>query len=109
MQRDNQNANEEHIRVMLPNERKGEIFGLVDNILGGSRLIVICADGKKRMCRIPGKLKKRMWMREGDLVVVRPWEFQPDKGDVVYRYTRTQAGYLSRNKILPEILDLFGQ
>ncbi len=100
---------EETFRVPLPNQNKGEIFGIVDKILGGGRMIVMCADGKSRMARIPGKIKRRMWIKEGDLVVIRPWEFQDEKADVIYRYTRTQASYLSKNKKLPEILDVFGQ
>ena len=100
---------EEITRVPMPDSHKGEIFGIVDKILGASRMIVMCADGKSRMTRIPGKIKRRMWIKEGDLVIVRPWEFQDDKADVVYRYTRTQANYLSRNGKLPEILDVFGK
>ncbi len=100
---------EEVTRVPLPDRNKGEMFAIVDKILGGSRMIVMCADGKSRMARIPGKIKRRMWIKEGDLVIIRPWEFQDEKADVIYRYTRTQAGYLSRNKKLPELLDVFGK
>jgi translation initiation factor 1A (aeIF-1A) len=67
----------------------------------------MCADGKTRTGRIPGKIRKRMWMREGDLVIVKPWSFQDERADVNFRYTKTQATYLSRNQILPEILDVF--
>ncbi|AGB05096.1 eukaryotic/archaeal initiation factor 1A [Aciduliprofundum sp. MAR08-339] len=100
---------EEVTRVPLPDRNKGEMFGIVDKILGGSRMIVMCADGKSRMARIPGKIKRRMWIKEGDLVVIRPWDFQDEKADVIYRYTRTQASYLSRNGKLPELLDVFGK
>ncbi|NPA75889.1 MAG: translation initiation factor eIF-1A [Euryarchaeota archaeon] len=100
---------EETLRVPLPDRNKGEMFGIVDKILGGGRMMVMCADGKSRMARIPGKIKRRMWIKEGDLVVIRPWEFQDEKADVVYRYTRTQASYLSKNRKLPELLDVFGQ
>ncbi len=94
-------------RVILPNRKKGEMFGLVEKLSGASRLNVMCEDGFTRNSRIPGKMKKRMWIREGDLVIVKPWEFQKDRADVVYRYTQTQAGYLSRNRILPEVINTF--
>ncbi len=106
---DGDKVTEEITRVPMPDPKKGEIFGIVDKILGASRMIVMCADGKSRMTRIPGKIKRRMWIREGDLVIIRPWEFQNDKADVIYRYTRTQANYLSRNRKLPELLDVFGR
>ena len=98
---------DEYVRVRLPKKNEGEIFGIADQLLGASRIKVMCADGKSRMGRIPGKLKKRIWIREGDLVIVRPWEFQADKADIVYRYTRTQAGYLSRKNMIPRSIDIF--
>jgi len=67
----------------------------------------MCEDGKSRMGRIPGKIKKRMWIREGDLLILRPWEFQDDKADILYRYTRTQATYLSRKKMIPDVINVF--
>ena len=91
----------------MPKKPKREIFGIADQLMGASKIKVMCEDGKSRMGRIPGKLKKRMWIREGDLLIVRPWEFQDDKADVVYRYTRTQASYLSRKGAIPEIIDVF--
>jgi translation initiation factor 1A len=98
---------EDVLRSPLPNRKEGEMFGIADQLLGASRIRVMCADGKARMGRIPGKIRKRMWIREGDLVIVKPWEFQDDKADIVYRYTKTQANYLSRKKILPKNLDVF--
>ncbi len=104
------NDNDENtIRVITPNKNSGEIYGIVEKMSGASRLIVMCEDGVTRNCRIPGKMKKRMWIREGDLVIVKPWEFQDEKGDIIYRYTKTQAAYLSRNHMLPEIIDVFNE
>ena len=98
---------EQAIRVVLPNKRKGEMFGIVEKLAGASRLNVMCEDGFTRNCRIPGKMKKRMWIREGDLVIVKPWPFQNEKADVVYRYTQTQANYLSRSRMLPDVINIF--
>lgn len=95
------------VRVRLPNRKENEIFGIADQLLGASRIKVMCADGKSRMGRIPGKLKKRMWIRVGDLVIVRPWKFQDDKSDIVWRYTKTQANYLSRRRMLPDTINIF--
>jgi translation initiation factor 1A len=75
--------------------------------MGASRIKVVCADGKSRMGRIPGKLRKRMWMRPGDLLIVKAWDFQDDKCDILFRYTRTQAIHLSKRKIIPESINVF--
>ncbi len=89
----------EVVRTRLPRGR--EVFGWVDATLGGSRFRVTCSDGKERMCRMPGSLKRNLWVKVGDLVIVEPWEIEPDvKADVVFRYTRTQVEWLRKKGIL---------
>ena len=101
-------SGDEKIRVKVPNERVNEMFAIADQILGGRRILAICADGEERITRIPGKMRRRQWVREGDLIIIQPWDFQPSKADVKMRYTKTQALYLSRKGVLPEIVDIFG-
>ncbi len=96
-----------YVRVRLPNKFKGEIFAVADQIMGGSRLRIVCEDGISRLARIPGKLRRRMWIREGDLLIVAPWDFQQSKADVRFRYTATQSAYLSRQRKIPESIDVF--
>ena len=80
----------EVIRLRMPRGR--EVIGILDQRLGGSRQKVRCLDGKTRICRIPGRMKRHLWVREGDIIIVEPWELSgDDKGDIVYKYTRTQA------------------
>lgn len=95
------------IRVRIPHLKQGQLFGVADQLLGASRIRVMCADGKSRLGRIPGKLKKRMWIREGDLVVVQPWEFQDEKCNILHRYTKTEASYLSRRGVVPKSIDIY--
>lgn len=83
------------------------MFGIADQLLGASHIQVMCADGKSRMARIPGKLRKRMWIRAGDLVIVKPWSFQDEKADIVFRYLRTEATYLSRQGLIPDSVNVF--
>ena len=97
----------ENIRVTLPYKPKGEMFAVEETFQGGSRLQLICEDGKRRMGRIPGKLRRRMWVRENDLLIVVPWSFQDTKADVKFRYTPTQTSNLKRKGKIPEILDIY--
>ena len=92
------NQEEEIIRVRIP--RGKEILGIVDNMLGANRLNVRCMDGKTRLGRIPGKMKKRIWIRRGDIVIIVPWDFQDEKADVIWRYTSPQADWLERRGYL---------
>ncbi len=96
------------IRVKMPNTKVNEMFAIAEQILGGRRVTVLCADGETRMARIPGKMRRRQWVREGDLIIVWPWDFQDSKADVKHRYTKTQAFYLSRKGVLPTDVDIFG-
>ena len=88
------------IRVKLPNDGKkrgelgykGEMFALAEEILGGRRVTVLCAGSNPN-----GVFLERcdvQWVREGDLIIVWPWDFQDSKADVKHRYTKTQAMYL---------------
>lgn len=80
-------------RVRLP--RREEILGVVTGVVGGGRMTVLCNDGKERMCRIPGKLKKRMWVKEGDAVAMIPWSIEGDKkGDIAWRYHPNEKRWL---------------
>lgn len=89
-------------RIKVPRGR--QVFGVLEQRLGASRLRVRCLDGKSRVCRIPGRLKRRLWVRAGDIVIVEPWEFGGDKkGDVLYKYTNSQIAYLKRKGYLKEI------
>lgn len=101
------NVEEEYIRLQLPNRKKNEMFAIADRLMGGSRINVVCADGKSRMARIPGRMKRKQRVRAGDLVIVKPWEIQDDKADIIFRYRRTQAIVLSRRNLLPEEIDVF--
>jgi translation initiation factor 1A len=78
-----------------------DVMGIAKKMLGFDRILVGCQDGKERLCRIRGKMKRRMWIRLGDIVLVSPWDFQSDKrGDIIWRYKRNQAPWLRRNGYL---------
>ena len=94
-------------RLPLPRRDRGEVFGVASQLLGAARIRVMCEDNVSRMGRITGKMKKKMWIREGDLLVVRPWGFQEGKADILFRYSRTQSQYLARRNLLPASMNLF--
>ena len=77
----------------LPQEN--EVFGVSEKLLGYDRILVRCQDGALRLCRIRGKMKRKVWIRINDIVLVAPWEFQTDKrGDIIWRYKSNQADWL---------------
>lgn len=99
-------VDDENTRYRMPDPTLKEMFAIADQLLGASKMIVMCEDGKSRMARIPGKMKRRMWIKPGDLIIIKAWDFQDDKADVKYRYIRTQSSNLSRRGLIPELLDV---
>src|SRR3989338_7619314 len=95
---------EQEIRVKIPLGK--QVFGVIEQRLGGSRMRVKCLDGKIRICRIPGRLKRKLWIREGDLLLIEPWEFDSDKGDVIFKYQPNQVDWLKKKGYLKEIENL---
>ena len=82
---------------------RGEILGKAIKLTGGDQVIVKCADGQTRMCRIRGKLKRRMWIREGDIVLVAPWDFDNKRADILWRYIKAHEEWLEQNGYLKAI------
>ncbi len=91
----NQAPVEEIIRIRLPKGK--EVLGIIEQRMGASRILVKCFDGKTRNCRVPGRLKRGLWLREGDIVIVQPWEYQSDtRGDVIYKYSKAAIQWLKK-------------
>jgi translation initiation factor 1A len=90
-------------RVKLPNAKELEQFAIVLQLMGTDQVKCLCEDGTERQVRIPGKLKKKVWLRENDIIVIKLWDFQPSKGDVVWRYLGHQVEWLKRNGKLSKL------
>ena len=90
---------EDYNTIKVPAE--SDVIGIAKTMLGFDRMMVTCQDGHERLCRIRGKMKRRMWIRVGDIVLVSPWDFQADeRGDIIWRYKRNQADWLKRKGYL---------
>ena len=94
------------IRVRTPRNR--EVLGIIEQRVGANRMVVKCLDGKTRNCRIPGALRRSLWLRPGDTVIVEPWEFDSDtRGDVIFKYTPAQIDWLKRKGFLKDVVGEF--
>jgi len=85
-------------RVRLPHGE--EVIGIIEQRLGGNKMLVVCLDGKTRNCRVPGRLKRELWLRPGDVVIIEPWELDKDKGDVIFKYRPNQVEWLKNHGYL---------
>ncbi len=91
-------------KIRLP---KGEeLFGIVDTRLGMGKSRIRCSDGKERICRVPGALKRRLWVRPNNIVIMKPWEYEGDrKGDILFNYKPIQIKWLKKQGHLKELLE----
>ena len=87
-------------KARLPRGR--EVIGLIDTRLGGNKMMVTCLDGISRNSRVPGRLKRKLWLRPRDVVLVEPWELDSKRGDIVFKYNPSQVLWLRKNKYLKE-------
>ena len=84
----------------VPKPAEGEVICVVKKLLGAEHVQVICLDGKERLGRIPGKLRKKMWVKEGDVVLAAPWDFQPNKCDIIYKYSESEIKRLEQEQVV---------
>lgn len=99
----NSNSNGEPEKITrAPLPRGREIIGIVEQRLGGNKMYVSCLDGKTRNCRVPGRLKRALWLRPGDVVIIEPWEHDSEKGDILLKYKPNQVSWLRREGYLKD-------
>ena len=83
------------VRVKMPRGR--EVIGIISQRVGGGRMMVSCMDGKPRNSRVQGRLRRELWLREGDVVIVEPWEYDDDKADVLFKYSKAAIDKLKKD------------
>ena len=77
---------------------EGELYCRVIKLLGSDQVLVKWADDVTRRGRIRGKLKRRIWIRDNDIVIIAPWDFKADeRGDIIWRFTLPQVDWLKDN------------
>ena len=86
-------------RVPLP-KGTNQLIGIIEERHGGNKMKVAGLDGKERNCRVPGRLKRVLWLRPGDVVIIELWELDKNKGDVILKYKPNQIDWLKKNGYL---------
>ena len=85
-------------RARIP--RGEQVLGVVLQRYGGAKMLVKCSDGKSRNCRVPGRMRRKLWLREGNTVLIEPWQFDKERGDIIFKYTPAEIEWLRRNGFL---------
>ena len=92
------------VRAPLP-RNENQLIGILEQRLGGNKMMIVCSDGKSRNCRVPGRLKKNLWLRPKDVVMIELWEFDKNKADIILKYRSAQIIWLKKNDLKKIISD----
>ncbi|XP_033100404.1 eukaryotic translation initiation factor 1A, Y-chromosomal-like [Anneissia japonica] len=95
------NENEDQKRELVFKD-DGQEYAQVIKMLGNGRLEALCIDGVKRLCHIRGKLRKKVWINQADIILVGLRDYQDAKADVILKYTPEEARNLKTYGELPE-------
>ena len=77
-------------------------YAVITKMLGDRRLTVMLPDQTETLAIIPGRFRKRCWMRVGDIIVVSHRDFQDGKMDVCYKYNDDEVRQLARHFEIPQ-------
>jgi len=83
-------------------KEEGQEYAQVIRMLGNGRLEAQCFDGTKRLCHIRGKMRKKVWVNQGDIVLIGLRDYQDGKADVILKYNADEARQLKSYGELPE-------
>lgn len=103
----------EPIKVNAPLKKDGQAYAFVTKMLGNRRIMAKLThqldesqvNQSERLCIIPGKFKRRVWINKGDIILVGTRDgYSDNKCDVMYKYTPAEAKQLVKQGEIPEHL-----
>jgi len=97
------NENDYEKRELLFKE-DGQEYAQVIKMQGNARVLARAFDddGTVRLATIRGKLRKKVWIAGGDIILLSLRDFQDEKGDVILKYSAEEARHLKALGELPE-------
>lgn len=92
--------NECPLRKEIPFKTVGQEYGRTTKTLGNRRFIVICDDGVERLCNVRGNMRRRVWVSQGDYVLLGLRDYQDKKADIIHKYSSNEASKLIKADII---------
>tara|TARA_Y100001958_G_C21167717_1_gene500149 strand:+ start:799 stop:1290 length:492 start_codon:yes stop_codon:yes gene_type:complete len=92
-------------KLVLKNEEEGvddQEYGQIKKVNGSGRYQVQCFDGTERLGISAGKIRKKMRIGIGDIVLFCKWEFQDEKCSIIHKYEDYEVSKLISMKEIPE-------
>jgi len=80
-------------------------YGVVIKMLGNCRCEIKCSDGVTRLGHIRGKMRKRVWVTTGDIILASLRDYQDGKCDIIVKYNTSEINKLKSYGEIPQIFD----
>ncbi|KAJ1676793.1 Translation initiation factor 1A [Spiromyces aspiralis] len=87
-------------------KEEGQEYALVVKMLGNGRLDAQLFDGRKTLAHIRGKLRKKVWIGVGDLILLSEREFEERKTDVIHKYNADEVHQLKKISEIPDFVNV---
>jgi translation initiation factor 1A len=79
-------------------------YAIVKKMLGDCRLLAVAqSDASEKLCHIRGGMRKRVWVKEGDIILIGLRSFEQDKCDVIHKYTDDDARVLRKMNLITHL------
>jgi len=84
----------------------GQCYAQVTKMLGNGRVTCHCFDGEDRVGIIRGKMRKKVWVNNQDIVLLGLRDFQDGKADVIHKFQPDEAKQLQKKGEIPETTNI---
>ena len=102
----NKNVLQENKNTRFKDENESQEYALITKALGNCRFEVMCFDGKSRLATMCGKMRKRVFVNQDELVLVSLRDWQDSKCDIIDKYNQNDIQKLKQLKCIPDFIKL---
>ena len=102
----NKNTIMENKNTRFKDENESQEYAQITKALGNCRFEVLCFDGKSRLATMCGKMRKRVFVNQGDLILVSLRDWQDSKCDIIDKYNTNDVQKLKQQKCIPDFVKL---
>ena len=102
----NKNVAQENKNTRFKDENESQEYAQITSALGNCRFDVLCFDGKSRLATMCGKMRKRVFVNQGEIVLVSLRDWQDCKCDIIDKYNPNDVQKLKQQKCIPDFIKL---
>lgn len=95
-------------RITYKDSKGGQEYAIVIQRLGGNRLLVksiVNKNIKEVQAVIPGSFRKKVWMKDGDLILIQARSFNESQYDIVHKYNEREEKQLKKSGALDQLFE----